>query len=175
MITSATTPRQAFSRLALLSAAALTALSLATAGSASANGWHTVLDESFNAACTGAGQLCGDPVVWQFTTLSPEVNVEFTAGGAGCSSIIPVITIDGLVMPSSGPVGPGQSNGGQDFHVGIGRHTIGLDAVGVAGGCNTGKLSSYQGHLHINCVDLFTKPFALTPDRASDPNQVRAF
>ena len=175
MITSAITPRQAFSRLALLSAAALSALSLATAGSASANGLHTVLDESFNAACTGAGQLCGDPAVWQFTTLSPEVNVEFTAGAGGCSSITPVITIDGLVMPAQPAVGPGQSTGGQDFHVGIGRHTIGLDAVGVAGGCNTGKLSSYQGHLHINCVDLFTKPFALTPDRASDPNQVRAF
>ena len=175
MITSAITPRQAFSRLALLSAAALTALSLATAGSASANGLHTVLDESFNAACTGASQLCGDPAVWQFTTLSPEVNVEFTAGATGCSSITPVITIDGLVMPAQPAVGPGQSTGGQDFHVGIGRHTIGLDAVGVAGGCNTGKLSSYQGHLHINCVDLFTKPFALTPDRASDPNQVRAF
>ena len=175
MITSAITPRQAFSRLALLSAAALSALSLATAGSASANGLHTVLDESFNAACTGASQLCGDPAVWQFTTLSPEVNVEFTAGAGGCSSITPVITIDGLVMPAQPAVGPGQSTGGQDFHVGIGRHTIGLDAVGVAGGCNTGKLSSYQGHLHINCVDLFTKPFALTPDRASDPNQVRAF
>ena len=134
-----------------------------------------VLDESFNAACTGASQLCGDPAVWQFTTLSPEVNVEFTAGAGGCSSITPVITIDGLVMPAQPAVGPGQSTGGQDFHVGIGRHTIGLDAVGVAGGCNTGKLSSYQGHLHINCVDLFTKPFALTPDRASDPNQVRAF
>lgn len=175
MITSAITPRQAFSRLALLSAATLTALSLATAGSASANGLHTVLDESFNAACTGVSQLCGDPAVWQFTTLSPEVNVEFTAGGAGCSAIIPVFTIDGLVMPAQPAVGPGESTGGRDFHVGIGRHTIGLDAVGVAGGCNTGKLSSYQGHLHVNCVDLFTKPFALTPDRASDPNQVRAF
>ena len=174
MITSATTPRQAFSRLALLSAAALTALSLATAGSASANGWHTVLDESFNAACTGAGQLCGDPAVWQFTTLSPEVNVEFTAGGAGCSTIVPVITIDGLVMPAQPAVGPGQSTGGQDFHVGIGRHTIGVDAVGITGGCNTGKLGSYQGHVHVNCVDLFTNPFALTPDRASAPNQVRA-
>ena len=175
MITSATTPRQAFSRIGLLSAAALTALSLATAGSASANGWHTVLDESLNAACTGASQLCGDPFVWQFTTLSPEVNVEFTAGGAGCSSITPVITIDGLVMPAQPTVAPGQSTGGRDFHVGIGRHTIGVDAVGVTGGCNTGKLASYQGHVHINCVDLFTQPFAVTPDRASDQNQVRAF
>ena len=175
MITSAITPRQAFSRLALLSAAALTALSLATAGSASANGWHTVLDESFNAACTGAGQLCGDPAVWQFTTLSPEVNVEFTAGGAGCSTIVPVITIDGLMMPPQSAVGPGQSTGGQDFHVGIGRHTIGIDAYGLTGGCNTGKLASYQGRVHVNCVDLFTKPFALTPAHATDPNQVRAF
>ena len=170
MITSAMTPR-----LAVFSAAALTALSLATAGSASANGWHTVLDESFNAGCTGASQSCGDPFVFQFTTLSPEVNVEFTAGAAGCSTIVPIITIDGLVMPPSPAVGPGQSTGGQDFHVGIGRHTIGVDAVGQTGGCNTGKLASYQGHVHVNCVDVFTKPFALTPDRATDTNQVRAF
>ena len=175
MITSAITSRQALSRMGMLSAAALTALSLATAGSASANGWHTVLDESFNAACTGVSQLCGDPAVWQFTTLSPEVNVEFTAGGAGCSAIRPVITIDGLQMPAGPAVDAGQSNGGQDFHVGIGRHTIGLDAVGITGGCNTGKLACYQGHLHVDCVDLFTKPFALTPDRSSEPNQVRAF
>ena len=170
MITSAMTPR-----LAVFSAAALTALSLATAGSASANGWHTVLDESFNAGCTGASQSCGDPFVFQFTTLSPEVNVEFTAGAAGCSTIVPIITIDGLMMPPSPAVGPGQSTGGQDFHVGIGRHTIGVDAVGQTGGCNTGKLASYQGHVHVNCVDVFTKPFALTPDRATDTNQVRAF
>ena len=170
MITSAMTPR-----LAVFSAAALTALSLAAAGSASANGWHTVLDESFNAGCTGASQSCGDPFVFQFTTLSPEVNVEFTAGAAGCSTIVPIITIDGLMMPPSPAVGPGQSTGGQDFHVGIGRHTIGVDAVGQTGGCNTGKLASYQGHVHVNCVDVFTKPFALTPDRATDTNQVRAF
>jgi len=170
VITSAMTPR-----LAVFSAAALTALSLATAGSASANGWHTVLDESFNAGCTGASQSCGDPFVFQFTTLSPEVNVEFTAGAAGCSTIVPIITIDGLMMPPSPAVGPGQSTGGQDFHVGIGRHTIGVDAVGQTGGCNTGKLASYQGHVHVNCVDVFTKPFALTPDRATDTNQVRAF
>jgi len=175
VITSAFTPRQAFSHLALLSAAALTALSLATAGPASASGWHTVLDESINAACTGASQLCGDPFVWQFTTLSPEVNVEFTAGGTGCSSITPVITIDGLMMPPQPTVAPGQSTGGQDFHVGIGTHTIGVDAVGVTGGCNTVKLGSYQAHVHVDCVDLFTKPFAMTPDRAADPNQVRAF
>jgi len=29
--------------------------------------------------------------------------------------------------------------------------------------------------VHVNCVDVFTKPFALTPDRATDTNQVRAF
>jgi hypothetical protein len=175
MITSATTRRQAFSRLGLLSAAALTALSLATAGSASANGWRTVLDESFNAACTGVSQSCGDPFVFQFTTLSPKVNVDFTAGAAGCSTIVPVITIDGLVMPPQSAVAPGQSTGGQDFRVGIGSHTIGIDAYGLTGGCNTGKLASYQGHVHINCVDVFSNGFALTPDHRTDANQVRAF
>ena len=134
-----------------------------------------MLDESFNAACTGASQLCGDPMVWQFTTLSPEVNIEFTAGAAGCSSITPVITIDGLVMPCLSPRSDlDRSTGGQDFHVGIGRHTIGRRRRRYPGGCNTGKLGSYQGHVHVNCVDLFTNPFALTPDRRPTPNQVRA-
>lgn len=78
-----------------------------------------------------------------------SMKVEFTANSNHCSDIIAHIMVDGREWGSN-RVGPGQSDGGYEIPANAGPHTIGVQAEGVPGGCNTtGTLAAWGGTLHI--------------------------
>jgi hypothetical protein len=95
------------------------------------------------------GEICPQiPSVTVNNTLFP-MKVEFTANRNHCSDIIAHIIVDGVEWGSN-RVGPGQSDGGYEIPASAGPHTIGVQAEGIPGGCNTtGQLAAWGGNLHI--------------------------
>jgi hypothetical protein len=94
------------------------------------------------------GQLCPGIPSAVIDPRTPTVKVEFTANGEHCSDIIAHIIVDGHEWGSN-VVAPGQSDGGYEIPLGPGQHNIGVQGEGITGGCNTGKLASWGGQLHI--------------------------
>ena len=77
------------------------------------------------------------------------VLVQFTANQNHCASMIAHIIVDGRRMGGRA-VGPGQTDGGHFFpDLTPGTHTIGVQAEGIEGGCNTGFVSAWGGTLQI--------------------------
>jgi hypothetical protein len=94
-------------------------------------------------------QLCPEIPSVTVTPQKDRIQVRFTANQNHCSDIIAHILIDGRDYASK-RVGPGQSNGAPVFAVGTGPHTVGVQAEGITGGCNTtGTLQSWGGTLDI--------------------------
>jgi hypothetical protein len=81
--------------------------------------------------------------------------VSFTANANHCSDIIAHIIVDGVEVGSD-EVGPGQTT--RDFNLAsLQRHTIGVQAEGVLGGCNTtGTLGAWGGTLHYAGTDALS-------------------
>lgn len=77
-----------------------------------------------------------------------SILVEFTASRNHCSDMIAHIIVDGDEWASN-RVGPGESDGGYEIPVTPGPHTIGVQAEGIEGGCNTGYVASWGGTLRI--------------------------
>lgn len=128
-------------------ATGLTALSLA--GPAWAG--PLVLDDYVDVAkCVQkSGQVCPPVVYRQAYIDTPSVKVEFTASGNHCSDIIAHVFVDGREWGSN-VVEPGHSDGGYEIPIEpAGLHKFGVQAEGIAGGCNTGVLDSWGGTLHI--------------------------
>jgi len=89
-------------------------------------------------------QLCKNIPSWD-THYSTRSNVWITADPTHCSDIIARVRIDGRVVGSD-LLGPGESTAA--YRVPAGEHTVGVQAEGVAGGCNRGFLSAWGGTVH---------------------------
>jgi hypothetical protein len=137
--------RKAIARTALAGIATGLA-ALALAGPASAD--HALLDMPiFVPGCGSTGQTCA--VTPTFTVFAPadQVRVQFVQG-PGC----PVKTlnvIDGQSQPLQLSTSPG---GGAVYTVARGLHAIGVQAIGLPGGCTSGHLASYSGVLRVDSV-----------------------
>lgn len=88
-----------------------------------------------------------------------SILVEFTANQNHCADMIAHIIYDGTEWGSN-RVGPGQSDGGYEIPVTRGNHTIGVQAEGIEGGCNTGSVSAWGGTLHIESLQ---DPYRMGP------------
>jgi hypothetical protein len=79
------------------------------------------------------------------------VRLDFTANSSHCSDMIANVIVDGIWVGGI-VVGPGEKDGGIVVPLTAGTHTIGVQGEGLPGGCNTGRLDSWGGTLHV--VDL---------------------
>lgn len=110
-----------------------------------------VVDQYVEVAnCTQpSGQLCPGIPSAIFDPDRPFIKVRFTANPNHCSDIIAHIIVEGRNRGSV-VVGPGQSGVVDNIPLRHeGQHYIGVQAEGITGGCNTGKLASWGGNLHI--------------------------
>jgi hypothetical protein len=146
-MTTATTP---IAIIRTIVAAATAAAALTLAGPIQARPPFPIVQPVGVANCTQPeGQLCpGIPSAPPIDARTPTVKVAFSASSDHCSAIIAHIFVDGNEWGSS-VVAPGQSDGGHEIPLGPGQHYIGVQAEGVTGGCNTGRLASWGGTLRI--------------------------
>jgi hypothetical protein len=93
-------------------------------------------------------QLCkpirSSDTIWNTQYLARS-NVWITADPTHCSDIIAHVRIDGREVGAD-RLGPGEST--LQYKVPAGEHTVGVQAEGVAGGCNRGFLASWGGTVH---------------------------
>ena len=93
-------------------------------------------------------QLCtpirSSGTVWNTHYRTPS-NVWLTADPTHCSDIIAHVRIDGREVGAD-RLGPGEST--LQYKVPAGEHTVGVQAEGVAGGCNRGYLAAWGGTIH---------------------------
>ena len=114
-------------------------------------------------ACTPPiSQLCNPPFTVPVTTTATLV-AEFTASPSHCSEIRVRYLVDGVVVTGfSEPLAPGESTGEVDLGpVASGAHTVGVQAMGVLGGCNTGGLGLWAGELDVTTSILVGPPLTL--------------
>jgi hypothetical protein len=76
------------------------------------------------------------------------VRIEFTADAGHCSDIDAYVLIDGNVERNA-RLGPGQSTGRFARVLTPGVHRFTVMANGILGGCNTGRIGSWEGVLKI--------------------------
>lgn len=136
---------------------ATTGLALALAVPASA----TTIDKYIDVpACNEPQtQLCTPvPSIPFHAKYSGPVLVEFTANRNHCADMIAHIIVDGNEWGSN-TVSPGQSDEGYEIPMEKGDHTIGVQAEGIEGGCNTGSVSAWGGTLHIETLYDDSKGF----------------
>jgi hypothetical protein len=90
-------------------------------------------------------QLCPQiPTASVGSVLAPSVS--FTANNNHCADMIAHIIADGVEVGSD-VVGPGQTT--RTFDLASYRpQTVGVQAEGIEGGCNTGAVSAWGGTLH---------------------------
>src|SRR5436190_9813455 len=99
-------------------------------------------------------QVC-TPAFTTTITTNDVAQVAFTSSPVNCSSIQVDLGVDGSIFQSP-PLAPGQSTGVVDFSpVSRGDHTVTVQATGIRGGCNTGKLVSWNGTLTVTTATPF--------------------
>lgn len=79
---------------------------------------------------------------------APGVRIAFTANSSHCSDMIANIIVDGMWVGGI-VVGPGERDGGIVVPLTPGPHTIAVEGEGLPGGCNTGRLDSWGGTVHV--------------------------
>jgi hypothetical protein len=139
--------------MALKKTVARSVVTVAATGCAALSLAHPAwaLDRSIGVAeCTQppGDQKCAEVPSVTFDATTPAAIVDFTADPAHCSDIIVHVIVDGTEWGAF-IVGPGERDGGLRIPLSGGRHTIAVQAEGMAGGCNTGRLASWGGKLHI--------------------------
>ncbi len=98
-------------------------------------------------SCGGTGQVCAVVPQIDVTTAGP-LRVQFTASSTLCSKLVARIMVDGVPRGSTF-LTPGQSTTPMRTFVASGVHKVGVQAVGVSGGCNTGHLTSWKGDVNV--------------------------
>jgi hypothetical protein len=144
-----------------VAATSAAAAALALAGPASA----TVIDQYIEVP------QCAEPQT-QWCEQIPTVNVrakadgpwlvEFTANQNHCADMIAHIILDGQEWGNH-IVHPGGSDEGYEIPLTKGDHTIGVQAEGIEGGCNTGFVSAWGGVLHAETLYDDTNAGMLPP------------
>ncbi|MDT5003358.1 MAG: hypothetical protein QOJ24_534 [Mycobacterium sp.] len=139
---------------AVVACAAAAGMALVSAGQASAA--PIVTDHYIEVAnCVGHSEFCpvnisdAPSVTFNNGLFNPVV--EFIANPNHCSDMIAHIIFDGREWGSN-VVHPGGSDGGYEIDAGSGKHTVGVQAEGIPGGCNTGYVGAWGGTLRITVM-----------------------
>lgn len=96
-------------------------------------------------------QLCIPIAAYRVSTQGPLV-AQFTASPNHCSDIIAKIMVNGTEHGRQ-RLAPGQRDGSYYMDLHPGAHSIGVQAEGIKGGCNTGYLQSWKGNLRVETND----------------------
>jgi hypothetical protein len=127
--------------------------------------WATIIDQYIDVpqCAEPQTQVCEQvPTVPFRAKYDGPILVEFTANQNHCADMIAHIIVDGTEWGSN-TVGPGQRDGGYEIPMTKGDHTIGVQAEGIEGGCNTGSVSAWGGTLHIETLYDDSKGFDVPP------------
>jgi hypothetical protein len=104
---------------------------------------------SFNVHSVGSGELSSESFRVDVIT-GGVLQVKYLAPRLHCSSVKIHFLVDGAEKALSGAIAPGASSGYFDLGpVPAGRHEVAVRAEGVPGGCNSGRLMSWQGSITV--------------------------
>jgi hypothetical protein len=104
---------------------------------------------SFSVRSSGSGQLSSDSYVVAVTT-SGVLRVNYSAPRQHCASIRIHFLVDGTERAVSAAISPGAKSGYVDLGpVAPGTHEIAVQGEGVDGGCDHGRLSSWEGSIDV--------------------------
>jgi len=118
---------------------------------------------SFNVLSAASGQLSSDAYRVNVTT-GGVLQVKYLAPRMHCSSVRIHFLVDGEERAQSGAIAPGTSSGYFDLGpVPAGSHEVAVRAEGVLGGCNRGRLMSWQGS-----ITVWTSPRRSERQQSSD-------
>jgi hypothetical protein len=132
--------------LRLMLAASLCLLALNGVAGAPRERTRTV---RMKATCTGEGQLC-DKVPKVSVKTRGVLRVEVLPSQGHCSDMIAHILVDGVERAMSVPIPPGGTSGVLELGpVSKKQHRIAVQAEGVLGGCNIGRLAGWQADVRI--------------------------
>jgi len=97
----------------------------------------------------GAGQVSSRGYVFSFQG-GGRVSARFTPLATHCSSMIAHFTLDGGADRASYPLAAAQTSSWLDLGTApAGPHEVKVNAEGVTGGCNAGRLASWGGTLEV--------------------------
>jgi hypothetical protein len=122
-----------------------------SATGAQGTGTTTPVNQSiWVSACTHSGnnEHCDQAPGATIDTTEQTLKIAFTASPKHCSDIQVTFLVDGKIVSGGLRVAPGQTvtaNPG----VGAGHHFVQVEANGIPGGCNQGRLDSWGGDLHL--------------------------
>jgi hypothetical protein len=126
---------------------ALAAIVVALFGAATANG--QVSSVPISISCTSSGQLC-TPIFTTPVATGGVLQVSYTASAGHCSNVAAHFLVDGVERAVTPFLAPGQTSATYSLGpVTPGSHTLGVQAEGTVGGCNTGALSGWGGSVQI--------------------------
>ena len=157
-------------RLHSLLAAAVVALALLGATAEVTDAQEISTTHPVAVACQnpppGDPQRCEPPFTVTVATAGTLV-VDFMASPTHCSDIRVRFLVDGSpVTDFSDPLNAGESTGEVDLGpVPLGTHALGVQAEGVLGGCNSGRLASWAGELDVITSLIVGPPTAKTQCR----------
>lgn len=106
--------------------------------------------------CTSTGQLC-TPAYQVAVSTARNIFVRFTASPQHCSNINAYVSVDGTQYYSLYNMSPGATTGYVQLNeaaagfgaFSAGTHTVSVQAEGITGGCNYGRLTSWTGTLEV--------------------------
>jgi uncharacterized protein (TIGR03437 family) len=137
--------RQVFSTLLLTSLTAITAALFLSAP------LHAQISQNISVTCTGSGQFCTPFYTTVITApQAGTMTLTYTVPLNACATWRVHIYVDSTMLGTTGFLqAPALSSGPIAVNVTAGSHTIGLQAEGETGGCDTGTLSAWSGTLSI--------------------------
>ena len=100
-------------------------------------------------SCTSSGQLC-TPIFTTPVTTGGLLQVSYTASAGHCSNVAAHFLVDGVELAVTPFLAPGQTSATFTLSpVSAGTHTLGVQAEGTVGGCNSGALANWGGSVQI--------------------------
>jgi hypothetical protein len=103
----------------------------------------------FAVRSTGDGQLSTGVYSIEVRT-SGKLAVSYIAPRLHCSSLRMHVLVDGAEKAVSGEVAPGKSTGYIDLGPVLpGNHVVALQAEGILGGCDTGRVVAWEGSAQV--------------------------
>jgi hypothetical protein len=139
---SARTPARLWSTVCLM------ALSLSAFGADETSDIYNLFGP-FAVKSNGAGQL-SSAVYSMSVDTTGTLAVSYLAPRTHCSSLRMHFLLDGSPKAVSAQVAPGGRTGYVDLGpVSAGFHVVGLQAEGIAGGCNVGRLAAWEGSAEV--------------------------
>lgn len=104
--------------------------------------------------CTSTGLVCDPPFRFDLKVRKGYrvTAMTFTAAKTHCSNMRLRVIVDGVPRPTSPEIPPGGKIVTKLGGLKTGTHRIALRAVGVLGGCNTGRTGSWAGTIRFTVL-----------------------